>query len=293
MIYYDRPRDLEVIAADIRRERDNFKPSLSLRYPILAPVIILIRSLQRRFADRSVIFATKHDEQRLDKVLFRHMSPLYRQSRDQVSTSETYTGKVTNLNRAIRDLQYLVIQPGETFSLYRLIGNPIAARGYVPGLQISRGNPIVGIGGGLCQIANLIYWSVIHTQLIVDERHHHSIDIFPDSGRTIPFGTGATLCYPTKDLRFKNTYSFPIQLEFIMTESQLCLKILAEQKDEYKYHISESDHCFFSVDGKVFRTNCIYREVVNEGEVVKKEFMYQNVFPVHYQVEETNISESF
>lgn len=293
MIYYDRPRSLEVVAADIRREWQNFKPSLSLRYPILAPIIIMIRAIQRRWADRVTNFAAARSPELFGKVLFRHMSPLYRKSRDEVSSPETYIGKIKNLERAIKDLQNLVIYPGQTFSLYQTIGKPSAMRGYVQGLQISRGNPVVGIGGGLCQIANLLYWSVLHTQLRVDERHHHSIDIFPDSGRTIPFGTGATLCYPTKDLRFTNTYNFPIQFEFIITESQLCLKIRSVEKDEYKYHITESDHSFFSVDGKVFRTNCIYRETISEGEVIKKEFMYQNVFPVHYLVEVEHITKVF
>ena len=44
------------------------------------------------------------------------------------------------------------------------------------------------IGGGICQLANLLYWMALHTPLEVIERHHHSFDPFPDSGRTLPFG---------------------------------------------------------------------------------------------------------
>ncbi|MFJ8513275.1 VanW family protein [Lysinibacillus xylanilyticus] len=47
-----------------------------------------------------------------------------------------------------------------------------------------------GVGGGICQLANLLYWMALHTPLIVTERHHHSFDPFPDSGRTLPFGSG-------------------------------------------------------------------------------------------------------
>ena len=35
-----------------------------------------------------------------------------------------------------------------------------------------------GIGGGLCQLSNLIYWMTLHTPLTVTERYRHSFDVF-------------------------------------------------------------------------------------------------------------------
>nr|WP_241774663.1 MULTISPECIES: VanW family protein [Lysinibacillus] len=32
-----------------------------------------------------------------------------------------------------------------------------------------------GIGGGICQLANLLYWMALHTPLIVTERHQDII----------------------------------------------------------------------------------------------------------------------
>ena len=45
-------------------------------------------------------------------------------------------------------------------------------------------------GGGLCQLSNLIYWMTLHTPLTITERYRHSYDVFPDSNRTQPFGSG-------------------------------------------------------------------------------------------------------
>lgn len=49
-----------------------------------------------------------------------------------------------------------------------------------------------GVGGGLCQLSNLIYWMTIHTPLTIVERYKHSYDVFPDSNRTQPFSSVAT-----------------------------------------------------------------------------------------------------
>lgn len=47
-------------------------------------------------------------------------------------------------------------------------------------MQLSRGEVVRGVGGGLCQLANLLYWMSLHTPLEIAERHQHSFDPFPD-----------------------------------------------------------------------------------------------------------------
>ena len=50
-----------------------------------------------------------------------------------------------------------------------------------------------GVGGGLCQMANMIHWLILHTPLEVTELHHHSDALFPDVKRRVPFGTGTSI----------------------------------------------------------------------------------------------------
>lgn len=71
--------------------------------------------------------------------------------------------KVTNLKLASSRIDGVVIKPGETFSLWRLVGWPTAKKGYVTGMLLSNGKVMEGIGGGLCQTANLIYWMALHS----------------------------------------------------------------------------------------------------------------------------------
>ena len=70
-------------------------------------------------------------------------------------------------------------------------------------------------------MSNLIYWLTLHTPLTVIERHRHDYDVFPDSGRTQPFGSGATCVYNYIDLQIKNNTGQPYQLKLEITGDHL------------------------------------------------------------------------
>ena len=78
-----------------------------------------------------------------------------------------------------------------------------------------------GIGGGICQLSNLIYWMTIHTPLTVTQRYRHSYDVFSDSNRTQPFGSGATCAYNYLDLQIKNETNSTYQLVVYLTDTHL------------------------------------------------------------------------
>lgn len=92
--------------------------------------------------------------------------------------------KITNLRLAAARLDGVVLRPGETFSYWRLIGRPSRRKGYLDGIVLFCGTFRPGVGGGLCQMSNLIFWMTLHTPLTVVERYRHSYDVFPDCGRT-------------------------------------------------------------------------------------------------------------
>ena len=58
------------------------------------------------------------------------------------------------------------------------VGNPTAKRGYLDGVILDDGQLRAGVGGGLCQLTNLIYWMTIHTPLTVVERWRHTYRIY-------------------------------------------------------------------------------------------------------------------
>lgn len=99
-----------------------------------------------------------------------------------------------------------------------------------------------GIGGGLCQLGNLIYWIALHTPLTVTERWRHGFDVFPDVNRKIPFACDATLSYNYIDLQIKNETSEQFQINLWLDEKYLNGEIKSESEPEYKYEVFETDH---------------------------------------------------
>lgn len=229
-------------------------------------------------------FAQSSSEQPLPVTVKRHQSLLRRRLGD--SDPVLQENKVTNLAIAAPTINGLRIAPGETFSLWRRVGPPTAERGYVEGLQLSRGEVRRGVGGGLCQLANLLYWMALHSPLEVVERHHHSFDPFPDEQRVLPFGSGAGVFYNYGDLRFHNPHEVTFGLEVWLTEQHIKGRLSCSAEWPLSYKIEEREHHFFLHDGKVYRANELWRRQVDRrtGQTADERLLMRNRAEVKYPV---------
>ena len=192
--------------------------------------------------------------------------------------------KVKNLTIASKKLDGIVIYPGEIFSFWNIVGNPTKKKGYIEGLTISSGNLKTGIGGGLCQMANLIHYLVLHTPLEVVELHHHSDALFPDVKRRVPFGTGTSIVYKNLDYRFKNNSKYPIQLRVWLDDTFLFGELRCEIDLDKTYRLVEEDHHFSKEDGIYYRNSNVFRIIKdkNTKEVIGKELILKNHSKVMY-----------
>lgn len=186
---------------------------------------------------RSGPFAKEHLGTVLPEVQFQHATPLLRQLRGLEMTLQY--NKVVNLRLACARVNGIVVHPGETFSYWKTIGNPTARKGYLPGMVLVNGKVSSGTGGGLCQLSNLIFWMTLHTPLTVTERHHHGYDVFPDSNRTQPFGSGATCFYPYGDLMVRNDTDRDFQLCVQVGKDDLFGAWLSALPPDEQYTIAE------------------------------------------------------
>ena len=192
--------------------------------------------------------------------------------------------KVHNLGLAIPAMNGLCIRPGETFSFCRRVGLPTAARGFKLGMELARGEVRPGIGGGICQLANMIHWLVLHSPLTVTERSEHSFDPFPDRGRQVPFGTGAAIFYNYVDLQFHNGTQDTYQLLLWMTDKDLCGELRASRLPAESYHLLEREPRFERTPQGVFRKNEIWRRVIERrtGRMLREELVKRNEARVLY-----------
>lgn len=207
---------------------------------------------------------------------FSHQTPLYRKLKDVDMWMQE--NKVENLKIALKQLEGLRIRPNETFSYWKTIGNPTKRKGYKPGMVIHNGQFSTGIGGGLCQLSNLIYWMAIHLPLEVNERYRHSFDVFPDVNRKQPFGTGATCLYNYRDLQLFNNTMGTYQLKIDIKGDFLVGEVRSNIKPSLRYEVYEKSHCITqSTWGAYIRHNEIYRRVYDlKGELIDDEFVCEN-----------------
>jgi len=263
---------------------------LSLYHPALYWLRVWQKRLFRQLAWR---FSRKHyaislnTAARLPFRYLKHTSKLIRKLGD--SDIALQHNKVINLKLAVAAIDGVVIAPGEYFSFCRLVGRPTRKRGYVEGMELSFGEARTGVGGGICQLSNLIHWMAIHSPLVVVERSNHSFDPFPDEGRVLPFGSGAAIFYNYVDLVLHNPTDRCFQLKLRVGEQQLEGELLCDRVREFRYHIYQLGHRFLRGGGRVFRENEIWRDVRTKGQasqLVRSERLYKNRVVVKYAVDE-------
>ncbi len=187
-------------------------------------------------------FARVDHQTQFEFSLIKHKSLLLRPLKDVDMYLQH--NKVTNLKIAISHLTKVVIKPGQTFSIWRLVGRPTKLKGYLDGMTLHNGKVFKGTGGGLCQLGNLLYWMALHSPLSVKERWRHSYDVFPDVNRTIPFACGATLSYNYIDLMLENNTDQIFQINLWLDNKYLHGEIRCNTKPNLKYEIFETDHIF-------------------------------------------------
>ena len=205
-----------------------------------------------------------------------HATPLIRQLRGE--DLELQRNKVVNLKLAAARLDGVVLHPGETFSYWRLIGKPSARKGYQEGMGLFLGHIGSDVGGGLCQLSNLIFWMTLHTPLTVVERYRHSHDVYPDSNRTQPFGSGATCAYPHRDLMIRNDTDQDFQLCVRVGETHLEGEWRAIKAPELHYEIVEKNPRMDQASwGGYVRHNELFRRCYDlSGELLREEFLFAN-----------------
>lgn len=258
---------------------------LSQQHPYLYFLAVWSRRLKRNL--EWIFDHKKYSENRTGKPLeFRikkHESVLLKKLGE--NNQQLQINKVTNLKIAAERINGIIIRPGETFSFCKLVGLPTKKKGYLLGMELSFGEARAGIGGGICQISNLVHWLVMHSPLTVTERYHHSFDPFPDDGRVLPFGSGATVFYNYRDYQFTNNTAHTFQINLWFTDKCLAGELRVDTELDYAYHVMEKKHQFLKIDGQFYRKNEIWRDKILKfqgGKIVETTLITKNFARVTY-----------
>lgn len=123
-----------------------------------------------------------------------------------------------------------ILMPGKKFSYIKVIGNPDIKRGFKEAGEIRDGEPVDGVGGGVCQVMSTINSAVHKTRLKTDVKHLHaekhslpSTYLNPAKGdkeASVAFSSG-------KDFWFINTLDYPIRIKVKAKNGNVTVKIFS------------------------------------------------------------------
>ena len=272
------------------------KKLLSQRHPIFYFISIWEKRIRRRV---SWYFDGKRYTrytlaEKLDFRVKKHQSKLLKKLGE--TDMRLQHNKVDNLKLVVERINGTILRPGETFSFCKTVGLPTRRKGYKEGIELSFGKPKPGIGGGICQSTNLLHWLALHSPLTINERHHHSIDPFPDDGRVLPWASGAAVFYNYLDFQLTNNTGWTFQINIWLTEKLLEGELRVNEELDFAYHVVEENHAFIKKEDQFFRTNEIWRKKIakfRSGELIEKELIAKNYgkvmyVPEHYQMKEVS-----
>ncbi len=186
---------------------------LTQRFPWLLP----LRRRQRRacfylgLALDGRRYARQRQKERLPCLVFESRCPMIN---ERTGFDLRYQeNKVFNLKLAARQLDGLLIRPGESFSFWLALRGADRETPYKEGLAEIDGRLMPAYGGGLCMLSNLLFWALLHTELTVLERHGHRVKAFPEPESDAARGTDAAVAEGWLDLKFYNGSRSCFQLE--------------------------------------------------------------------------------
>ncbi len=236
---------------------------------------IIQRHLENIFS--GIKFSKNRSRDKLPVLIYSHNNELIKTGKgiDPVLQEN----KAININIACKEINGMIINPGEVFSLFKTIGNTTKRKGYKDGRVIDKKKGLTpGIGGGLCNLANSIHLLAVHSPMKVVEFHQHSDALAPDNGKRVPLSSGTSISYNYIDYRFKNTSNQPFQLLTWCEDGKLWVELRSSEDIPNKYKIVEEDHHFSKEGEKYFRISKIYRETIDKKteKTIAKELLIDN-----------------
>jgi vancomycin resistance protein YoaR len=147
--------------------------------------------------------------------------------RDRISEFTTYyppaQPRVVNIRRAAAVIDGTILGPGATFSMNKVLGERTIAKGYVPAPQIGAGNSFVdSVGGGISQVATMLYNGAFFAGLELIEHQPHSLYI-----DRYPLGREATISWGGPELVFRNDWPASVLIKLDATDTSITVRFFS------------------------------------------------------------------
>jgi vancomycin resistance protein VanW len=159
---------------------------------------------------------------------------------DYEGQEEFGAAKRHNLALLASQLNGVIIQPEETFSVWRHAGRPREAQGYKRAAGLRNRRLISDVGGSTCLLSTVLYNVALLGGLEIVERHCHSVDVYGEE-RYFELGRDATIEYGYLDLRFRNRHAIPVMLAAEVSQHEVRCGFYSAQAHGFQVEVEVND----------------------------------------------------
>ncbi len=189
-------------------------------------------------------------------------------------------GRQANLKMSSEAIDKTILKPGEEFSALSVLGS----LDYEPAKVFANGGVDYEIGGGLCQVSSTLYMAAHYAGLEITERNPHYAElpyIRPGFDATVWFGGKGV---DSLDMRFKNTTDGDIMIrEYVNEDGFLIAQIYGEEPSNRVVSMNSEKIDEDLQKGIKWAT---YKKVIEDGEVVEDDTLYETTYSYNPPVPE-------
>jgi len=133
--------------------------------------------------------------------------------RASASTTISYKseeGRTNNIRRAFQLISGTILQPGDTFSFNKLVGERSVENGFYEADEYAYQKITRGVGGGVCQASSTVYQAAVAAGMQITKREQHSLPV-----NYTELGLDATVYWSKNrkiDFAFKNSSDMPVYI---------------------------------------------------------------------------------
>jgi len=175
-------------------------------------------------------------------------------------------GKVarsSNIRLASKNLNGIVLMPGDTLSFNDTLGRRTVASGYRVAPVIKNGKHDFDVGGGICQVSTTLYNAFALANLKIVRRENHSLP-----SAYVPLGRDATVDYGSRDLVIQNNSEGPIAISSVYEPGKLTFYVLGVKEPGVEVSIVTEGARRWSRGVKLITDNSLpsgKRKVIDSG----------------------------
>lgn len=175
--------------------------------------------------------------------------------------------RTDNLILACSTINGTILQPGETFSYNKALGERTVAAGYKAAPAYAGTELVDSIGGGICQVSSTLYLSSLFAELKTVERRNHGYPV-----NYIPLGLDAAVNWGTTDLKLRNDYDLPVKILADVSDGYVHVRIMGVETRDYTVQME------YRVDDPKYASAYLHHIDNTTGEIISTSFDHTSIY---------------